>query len=114
MTPLRPYYFTSISVGHKPNTDNFERGMTDTFEVEATVGDIKYIRIGHDNSGFGPSWHLQEVILSSPSIPDLQFVANRCVRMPPLRAFTSRSCATSSVDTLLSHCCMSAGNISVR
>ncbi len=63
---------------HSNAPDNFERGMTDTFEVEATVGDIKYIVIGHDNSGFGPTWHLQEVIISSPSIPDLQFVANRC------------------------------------
>ncbi|KAG2499991.1 hypothetical protein HYH03_002273 [Edaphochlamys debaryana] len=59
------------------SANNFERGMTDVFEVEAAVGEIKCIRIGHDNSGFGASWHLQEVILSSPSIADMQFVANR-------------------------------------
>ncbi|GFR41097.1 hypothetical protein Agub_g1741 [Astrephomene gubernaculifera] len=59
------------------SANNFERGMTDTFEVEAAVGEVKYIRIGHDNSGFGASWHLQEVLLSTPSAPDMQFVANR-------------------------------------
>jgi hypothetical protein len=29
------------------------------FDVEATVGDLKYIKIGHDNTGVGPGWHLQ-------------------------------------------------------
>ena len=33
--------------------------QVDTFEVEATIGDLKYIRIGHDNTGPGPGWHLQ-------------------------------------------------------
>lgn len=62
------------------SANNFERAQVDTFEVEAAVGEIKSIRIGHDNSGFGASWHLDQVILSNPAIPDLQFVANRCVR----------------------------------
>jgi hypothetical protein len=30
--------------------------------VEAAVGDLKYIKIGHDNSGLGPAWHLQVCI----------------------------------------------------
>ncbi|KAG2450199.1 hypothetical protein HYH02_000301 [Chlamydomonas schloesseri] len=59
------------------SANNFERAQVDTFEVEAAVGEVKSIRIGHDNSGFGASWHLDQVILSNPAIPDLQFVANR-------------------------------------
>ncbi|PNH12713.1 Lipoxygenase y domain-containing protein 1 [Tetrabaena socialis] len=59
------------------SSNNYERGQTDVFEVEAAVGELKYIRIGHDNRGFGPSWHLQEVVMSSPSMADVQFVANR-------------------------------------
>ncbi|GLC44364.1 hypothetical protein PLESTF_000049800 [Pleodorina starrii] len=69
--------YQSLVLKLENSANNFERGMTDTFEVEAAVGEIKYIRIGHDNSGFGASWHLQEVIMSTPSAPDLQFVANR-------------------------------------
>ena len=60
------------------SANNFERAQTDTFEVQAAVGEIKYIRIGHDNAGIGASWHLQEVILSSPGMADTQFIANRC------------------------------------
>ena len=33
--------------------------QVDVFEVEATIGDLKYIKIGHDNTGPGPGWHLQ-------------------------------------------------------
>ena len=25
------------------------------------VGDLKQLKIGHDNKGFGPGWHLKEV-----------------------------------------------------
>ncbi|KAJ9527245.1 hypothetical protein QJQ45_025481 [Haematococcus lacustris] len=59
------------------NANNFERGMADIFELEAAVGELRYIKIGHDNTGLGPSWHLQEVLVSSPGMPDKQFVANR-------------------------------------
>eukprot|EP00798_Chlamydomonas_sp_ICE-L_P018435 gene18435-24911_t len=67
------------------SANNFERGMVETFDVNAKVGQVKFIKIGHDNTGLGPSWHLQarivrhvdEVILLSPGIPDMQFLANR-------------------------------------
>jgi hypothetical protein len=39
--------------------DNFERGQVDRFTVEAAVGEVQYVRIGHDNSGVAPAWHLQ-------------------------------------------------------
>ncbi|CAF0968400.1 unnamed protein product [Rotaria sp. Silwood1] len=41
----------------------FQRGSTDVFILELDdVGDfIEKIRIGHDNSGFGPAWHLNHV-----------------------------------------------------
>jgi hypothetical protein len=31
----------------------------DDFELEAAVGELQAIRIGHDNTGCGASWHLQ-------------------------------------------------------
>eukprot|EP01118_Nematostelium_gracile_P009375 TRINITY_DN3151_c0_g1_i3.p1 TRINITY_DN3151_c0_g1~~TRINITY_DN3151_c0_g1_i3.p1 ORF type:complete len:513 (-),score=190.16 TRINITY_DN3151_c0_g1_i3:51-1589(-) len=42
----------------------FERSQTDTFGFECVdLGDIKKIRIAHDNSGFGPDWFLDKVIV---------------------------------------------------
>ncbi|KAG2501257.1 hypothetical protein HYH03_001064 [Edaphochlamys debaryana] len=42
--------------------NNFERGQVDEFTITGRdVGPMKKIRIGHDNSGFGPSWHLNRV-----------------------------------------------------
>ena len=42
----------------------FEKGNTDYFEIEShDVGDIKKIRIGHDNKGLAPGWHLKEVAI---------------------------------------------------
>ena len=38
--------------------------QVDEFEVEACIGDLKYIKIGHDNSGPGPGWHLQVKLLT--------------------------------------------------
>lgn len=37
----------------------------------------RYIKIGHDNTGLGPSWHLKDIILSSPGMNDKQFIADR-------------------------------------
>jgi hypothetical protein len=42
-----------------PCRDNFERAAVDVFELDAAVGDLQALRIGHDNSGLGPGWHLQ-------------------------------------------------------
>lgn len=39
--------------------NDFERGSCCTFELEAAVGELQALRIGHDNTGLGPSWHLQ-------------------------------------------------------
>ena len=39
----------------KTHKNKFERGNTDTFLVRAVdVGDLKQIKIGHDNKGIGP------------------------------------------------------------
>lgn len=40
------------------NADNFSRALEDTFEVECgDIGDIEGVVLGHDGSGWGPSWH---------------------------------------------------------
>jgi hypothetical protein len=39
----------------KTHENKFEKGNTDVFLVRAiNVGDIKQLKIGHDNKGFGP------------------------------------------------------------
>jgi len=60
------------------SANNFEKGQTDVFEIEAlNVSPLQFLRIGHDNSGIGASWHLSEVLVSSPGMPEAQFVADR-------------------------------------
>jgi hypothetical protein len=39
--------------------DDFRRGACDRFSVEAAVGLLRHVRIGHDNGGAAPGWHLQ-------------------------------------------------------
>jgi hypothetical protein len=49
-------------------TDLFERAHTDVFGIEAVdLGELTKIRIGHDNSGFGPGWFLEKV---APFFPE--------------------------------------------
>mmetsp|Transcript_22009 Transcript_22009/g.66009 ORF Transcript_22009/g.66009 Transcript_22009/m.66009 type:complete len:2411 (+) Transcript_22009:238-7470(+) len=49
--------------------DKFERGNMDSFVVESVgVGEIKKIRIGHDNSGMSPDWHCEKVEISVPML----------------------------------------------
>eukprot|EP01121_Diplochlamys_sp_Union-15-3_P013545 TRINITY_DN4215_c0_g1_i1.p1 TRINITY_DN4215_c0_g1~~TRINITY_DN4215_c0_g1_i1.p1 ORF type:complete len:964 (-),score=265.67 TRINITY_DN4215_c0_g1_i1:44-2935(-) len=44
----------------------FERGKEDVFGLELVeLGDIKKIRIGHDNSGVGSGWFLDKVTVSN-------------------------------------------------
>ncbi|XP_022094211.1 lipoxygenase homology domain-containing protein 1-like isoform X2 [Acanthaster planci] len=44
--------------------NNFERGREDVFVLEAAaLGPLEKIRIGHDNSGPGPAWFLDKVII---------------------------------------------------
>jgi hypothetical protein len=44
--------------------NNFERNQTDDFGLELVdLGEIKKIRIGHDNKGVGASWFLDKVVI---------------------------------------------------
>ena len=44
------------------SANNFERGVEDVFILEAPdLGEIRRVLIGHDNSGFGPGWKLEDV-----------------------------------------------------
>jgi len=44
----------------------FDRKQTDTFGFKTVdLGEIKKIRIGHDNSGFGPGWFPDKVIVTN-------------------------------------------------
>jgi hypothetical protein len=46
--------------------NNFERNKTDTFGIEAVdLGNVQKIRIGHDNTGFGPGWFLEKVVVTN-------------------------------------------------
>lgn len=46
------------------NLNKFERGSTERFDIESpSLGELKGIRIGHDNSGLAPGWHLEKVII---------------------------------------------------
>ena len=48
--------------------NKFERDQTDTFRLEASdIGRLKRIRIGHDGSGPGSPWYLQEVRIAVPT-----------------------------------------------
>lgn len=51
------------------NTGNkFERGRVDKFTIETTdVGKLERLHIGHDGSGPGAGWYLEEVIVDVPS-----------------------------------------------
>ncbi|XP_067279249.1 lipoxygenase homology domain-containing protein 1-like isoform X2 [Pseudorasbora parva] len=46
----------------KSRSNNFERGTTEIFRIEALdVGRVYKIRIGHDGSGIGAGWFLEKV-----------------------------------------------------
>ncbi|XP_078530890.1 lipoxygenase homology domain-containing protein 1 isoform X2 [Lissotriton helveticus] len=53
----------------KTNKNKFERGKTDVFTVEAVdIGDLKKIKIGHDNKGSSAGWFLDWVEIDAPSL----------------------------------------------
>ena len=57
------------------SADNFQRGAEDVFFLEsAFLGEIRRVRIGHDGSGFGPAWKLDDVVIedldAAPDAPD--------------------------------------------
>jgi hypothetical protein len=54
-----------------PGHDDFEAGNTDIFElVMQDVGDVRQVRIRHDNSGAGPGWFLNKVTIQREGTPD--------------------------------------------
>jgi hypothetical protein len=56
--------------------NNFERGHTDLFGIEAVdLGEIKRARVGHDGSGFGSGWFLDNIVVSAEGT-DKQWVFN--------------------------------------
>ena len=57
------------------SADNFQRGAEDVFFLEsAFLGEIRRVKIGHDGSGFGPAWKLDDVVIedldAAPDAPD--------------------------------------------
>jgi len=54
--------------------DNFERNKVDAFGIETSdIGKIQKINIGHDNSGFGASWFLDKVVITSEKSQEKYF-----------------------------------------
>jgi hypothetical protein len=47
--------------------------MVDVFKVKANIGKLERIRIGHDGTGFGAGWHLQDVGIRSSSEAEVHF-----------------------------------------
>jgi len=48
--------------------DDFESGDTDVYTVQASVGDLTKIKIGHDDSGWGSGWFLDKVVIESSAL----------------------------------------------
>lgn len=47
--------------------NNFEKGQVDNFGLQlADVGELKKIKIRHDNFGFMPAWNLAKVTITAP------------------------------------------------
>ncbi|RLV99983.1 hypothetical protein DV515_00009258, partial [Chloebia gouldiae] len=60
----------------KINKNKFERGKVDEFTVESVdIGDLKKIKIGHDNKGNSTGWFLEWVEIDAPSM-------GQCLKFP--------------------------------
>uniref|UniRef100_A0A8C4UPX1 Lipoxygenase homology domains 1 n=1 Tax=Falco tinnunculus TaxID=100819 RepID=A0A8C4UPX1_FALTI len=60
----------------KINKNKFEHGKVDEFTVESVdIGDLKKIKIGHDNKGNSTGWFLEWVEIDAPSL-------GQCLRFP--------------------------------
>uniref|UniRef100_A0A8C3EMU7 Lipoxygenase homology PLAT domains 1 n=1 Tax=Corvus moneduloides TaxID=1196302 RepID=A0A8C3EMU7_CORMO len=60
----------------KINKNKFERGKVDEFTVESVdIGDLKKIKIGHDNTGNSTGWFLEWVEIDAPSL-------GQCLKFP--------------------------------
>ncbi|XP_032242915.2 uncharacterized protein LOC5517078 isoform X2 [Nematostella vectensis] len=52
----------------------FETGMIDTYKFECSyLGDLVKLRIGHDNTGWGPGWYLDKVTVDDSKSGDTAF-----------------------------------------
>jgi hypothetical protein len=74
-----------VSPLQESSKNDFERGSCCCFELDAGVGELQALRIGHDNSGLGPSWHLQVrcACLESAGRAECVHATARCpVQMP--------------------------------
>ena len=48
--------------------------QVDDFEIDAVrLGDLKMIRIGHDEAGLGDAWFLDKVLIKNPEQTDQNF-----------------------------------------
>ena len=51
------------------NRDKWERDQIDEFSVESVgLGDLKKIRLGHDNSGLKPGWYVSHATIDCPAV----------------------------------------------
>ncbi|XP_012940880.1 lipoxygenase homology domain-containing protein 1 [Aplysia californica] len=51
------------------NKNKFERNQMDEFLLElVNIGELKKIKIGHDNKGGGGAWFLDKVVIDAPSL----------------------------------------------
>jgi hypothetical protein len=54
--------------------NNFERGRVDTFGIEAfDFGELQKITVGHDGSGFGSGWYLDNVIIRDETLRNKEY-----------------------------------------
>ncbi|PAA79474.1 hypothetical protein BOX15_Mlig008366g2 [Macrostomum lignano] len=53
----------------KTYSDKFERGHCDEFEIELVdIGELKKIKLGHDNSNPRPDWYVEKVEIDCPKL----------------------------------------------
>jgi len=46
--------------------DDFQRGETNTFTfIRKDIGELEYITLRHDNSGVGPGWHCDNIVVKN-------------------------------------------------
>ncbi|KAL3317120.1 Lipoxygenase y domain-containing protein 1 [Cichlidogyrus casuarinus] len=72
-------------------SDNFQKGSVDKFKIYGLdVGAITKLRVGHDNSGPGPGWHLAKI--------NIQKISSKSVVIPPTKPELARSRTPISQD----------------
>lgn len=91
-----------ILIPSGPST--FDRGAKDSFtQTLHELGNIDKIRIGHDQSGFSPQWHLAEVsVVNVSTAQEWLLLCGRWIR--EINASGECVCELEPVDTNLSFC----------